>query len=229
MMSMLEPGWTALAGRVAARLSVLLLLLLPACATRSLDPTVAAPHAQWTERTADRLIALWQGRLEQYVDQEGGGDPVVLSHLTALQPRDVLRPGRIVFGVLDVEADLPGRSGWDIQGVLVGTQAVGGRNWYVFLVGIVRRSDYRPREVQDLRLVAVSSHDRNKRSWVTGAPAPQAVRRYQDAFAGSRPIRFPADTDHFSMGAAAGRVLVTELQSGADWALELSPGKAGGG
>jgi hypothetical protein len=210
------------------RVFLLLLALLPACATRSPGPGGAAPRTNLDDRTATALISTWQRALRQYVDRQGDGNPAVLSQLRALHSRDAPRPGRITFGVLDLEASLPGRDGWDVEGVLVGKHAEDGRSWYVFLVGVVRRSDYRPRELQDVRLVALWSID-GKLGWQTDDRTPDAVRRYRDAFAASEPVRFPAENDQFAMTGSGRRVSVREVQSGAQWSLHLWPGARVGG
>jgi hypothetical protein len=210
----------------ASRLLLLLaLLLLPACATRSPDPGGAAAHADLPDNSAARLLSVWQQDLLRYIDQRGGGDVTVLPALRELHSRDTPRPGRIVFGVLDVDASLPGRDGWDVQGVLVGKHAEGGRDWYVFLIGIVRRSDYRPREVQDVRLVALASLD-GKVVWRTDDRTPDSVLRYREAFGGEATIRFPAETDQFRLTGAGRRISVREVQSGALWSLQLRSGSA---
>jgi hypothetical protein len=207
----------------ASRLLLLLsLLLLPACATRSPDLGGAAAHADLPDNSAARLLSVWQQDLLRYIDQRGG-DVAVLPALRELHSRDTPRPGRIVFGVLDVDASLPGRDGWDVHGVLVGKHAERDRNWYVFLVGIVRRSDYRPREVQDVRLVALASFD-GKVVWRTDDRTPDAVLRYREAFGGEATIRFPAETDQFRLTGAGRRISVREVQSGALWSLQLRPG-----
>ena len=142
------------------------------------------------EAKVKQLISIWQEQVRQYIDRQGDGDPAVLSQTRALHSRDILRPGRITFGALDTESDLPGRNGWDMQGVLVGKQASGSHTWYVFVVGIVRRSNYRPMEVQDIRMVALRAEGR-KLGWETSTADPQSVQRYRDAFAGIRPGAVP--------------------------------------
>ena len=206
--------------RLANRFPLVLLIVLAACSTRSLHPSKADAAASLGEGTAKRLISVWQEHVRQYIDREGNGDPAVLSQTTALHSRDVLRPGRITFGVLDLDSDLPGRNGWDVQGVLIGKDASGVHSWYVFLVGIVRRSDYRPRDLQDIRAVGLAPQ-RGKLTWQTSMPDPQALQRYRDTFAASGSVRFPADSDSFRMTVSGDRVWVQETRSGADWTLEL--------
>jgi hypothetical protein len=204
----------------------LLVVVLAACSTRPPHTGVAEPHAELAEATVKRLISIWQEQVRQYIDRQGDGDPAVLSQTRALHSRDVLRPGRITFGVLDIESDLPGRNGWDMQGVLIGKQASGARNWYVFVVGIVRRSNYRPLQIQDIRMVALSAHG-GQLTWETSAADPRAVQRYRNTFAGSDPVRFPEDTDRFNMSVSGDRVRVRETQSGADWSLRLNAASGG--
>jgi len=201
---------------------VLFLIALTACSTRAPHPGPAtkAQHAGVSERTVAQIISAWKEQLGTYIEREGAGDPAILSHTRTLQPRDVQRPGRIMFGVLDINSGVPGRDGWDAQGVLIGKQASGGHTWYVFLVGLIQRSDYRPKGIQDIRLVALSAQAGVLR-WRTSEAQPQAMVRYLTAFAASDPLRFPDDGDRFQMTAAGDRVEVLESESGAQWFLQL--------
>ena len=209
--------------RLADGFFLLLLIALAACSPRAVHTSVPAPHAELAEAKVQQLISIWQEQVRQYIDRQGDGDPAVLSQTRALHSRDVLRPGRITFGALDTESDLPGRNGWDMQGVLIGKQASGGHAWYVFVVGIVRRSNYRPMEVQDIRMVALRAQGR-KLVWETSTADPPSVQRYRDTSAGADPVQFPGDTDRFSMTVSGDRAQVKETQSGADWSLRLSTG-----
>jgi len=209
--------------RLADRFFPLLLIALAACSPRAVHMSVPEPHAQLAEAKVKQLISIWQDQVRQYIDRQGDGDPAVLAQTRVLHSRDVLRPGRITFGALDTGSDLPGRNGWDMQGVLIGKQASSSHAWYVFVVGIVRRNNYRPMEIQDIRMVALRAEGR-KLSWETSMPDPQSVQRYRDAFAGSDPVRFPGDTDKFSMSISGDRVRVQETESGADWSLLLGTG-----
>jgi hypothetical protein len=203
-----------------ARLLLLLLLLvaLSGCATRSQRSYVAAT-AVLPERQVGELVAAWQSGVCRYVDREGNGDPAVLAETRALRSPDVLRPARVIFGVLGVDADPAGSDGWDVQGVLVGRQASGGVDRYVFVVGIVARAGDRPVGIQDIRLVGLSAQNGTLK-WDTGPADATAVQRYRDAFLGGGAIRFPGDTDNFRMTVGADRVSVRELGSGAEWRLQ---------
>jgi len=199
---------------------LLLLVVLAACSTRASHPSGADPPADLAENSVRRLISVWHEQMRQYIEREGGGDPAVLSHTTTLHSRDVLRPGHITFGVLDLDTDLPGRNGWDVQGVLIGKCTAGAHAWYIFMVGIVRRDDYRPWELQDIRMVAFAPLG-PKASWEISTADPGAVQRYRDTFPGPGSVRFPSDADRFSMTVSEDRISVHEVQSGADWTLEL--------
>jgi hypothetical protein len=207
----------------------LLLVALAACATRSSQTNlVASAPDHLPESTVTRLISVWQEQLCRYIERNGDGDPAVLMELRALRSPDVLRPARITFGVLDVEADPPEGDSWDVQGVLVGEQASGADSRYVFLVGIVARSGYLPLKIQDIRLVGLLSQA-GKLSWETSTAEPVAVQRYRDAFQGATASRFPADDDSFSMTVSRDRVSAREIRSGADWSLGVSSGKRDSG
>ena len=203
---------------------MLLLSALVACSVR-------APHTQFgghadplPEPTVRRLLLAWQEKLGRYLAHEGRVDPAMLSQTRVLRSRDVPRPARIVFGVLDVEASIAGRDGWDVQGVLVGKHMSGAHSWYVFVVGIVERAGYRPSSIRDIRLVALSVPD-GTLAWKVGVANPQALQRYREAI-GSAGARFPADLDRFSMSASEEGVSVTEAQSGGHWSLPLGRSKS---
>lgn len=202
----------------------MLLVALSGCATRSSQTGVAAASDFLAESTVMRLISVWEERLCRYIEREGDGDPAVLPELRSLHSPDVLRPARITFGVLDVEADPPEGDSWDVQGVLVGRQTSGADSRYVFLVGIVARSGYLPLKIQDIRLVGLLPQQ-GRLSWETGAADPAAVQRYRETFRGAAPTRFPGDDDSFSLNVTGDRVSVHEIRSGADWSLRVSAGK----
>jgi len=194
--------------------------ILAGCAARSSHPAVAESLQDLPDARAQHLISVWQQQLGRYIKQEGDGDPAALSRMLVLRSRDVVRPARIRFAILDVEATVPGRDGWDIEGVLIDKQRSAAQDWYIFMVAIVARSAYRPTSIADLRLVALTAQGGHY-AWRTSPADAAAVRSYRDTFRSSVPVRFPADTDQFSMKASEDRVSVQETRSGAEWSLLL--------
>ena len=210
-------------GRLVAGCALLLLGVLGGCAVRAPHRDATVPQGSTSERTVKGAISAWETALARFINQEGGGDPAVLSQTRALHSRDVLRPARITFDVLDVDAQVPSRDGWDVEGVLIGKHSSGTRNWYVFLVGIVARGGYRPASIQDIRMVALGAQE-GELTWAIGVSDRGAVERYRDTFRDYPMVRFPADTDRFVMNLSEDRASVQELQSGAEWWLQLTNG-----
>jgi hypothetical protein len=202
----------ALAGLLA-----LLLVVLAGCAPRA-SQTVSGPSpGVLGEATARRLIAVWQTGLCRYIADAGGADAAALSALRRLRAPNVLRPARIRFGVLDVEA---GGGRWDVQGVLVGQQKSGPFVRHVFMVGIVGHREYLSSEIRDLRLVTMAPVA-GTLVWETSPADAAPVARYRATFEAAAVSRFPADDDDFRMQAAGARVAVHEARSGAAWVLAL--------
>src|SRR5262249_36774930 len=130
--------------RAHANLAFGLLAVLGGCAVRAPHPDGLPTQTNLPDRTTHRLVAGWEQQVTQYIGAEGGGDPAVIARSRVLHSRDARRPARITFDALDVDAAISGRDGWDLEGVLIGKQSTGTRNWYVFLVAVVARSGYRP-------------------------------------------------------------------------------------
>jgi hypothetical protein len=206
--------------RLLRQLPVLLLVVLAGCATRSSRVEMAPTPRMLDDATVAVLVTDWQSRLCRYIAQVGDGDDAVLAELRLLRSQNAPRPGRIVFGVLGAGAEPPNRTGWDVQGVLVGAQKQGVFVRYVFVVGIVGYDGALPTTIQDIRLVALSPLA-GTLLWETSAADPAAVARYRDTFSGAVASRFPADDDGFRMAASRARVSVQELRSGARWTLPV--------
>ena len=205
--------------RVFIQLMLALLVLIAGCAPRSSQTVVTPADAvrALDETTARRLLAVWQTRLCRTIADAGGGDDAVLSELRALRANNVLRPARIRFGVLDVEA---GGARWDVQGVLVGRRDNGPFLRHVFVVGIVGHREYLAAEVRDLRVVVLSPVA-GALVWETSAADAAALERYRQTYGAAAASSFPAHDDDFRLQGAHTRVAVRETRSGADWALEL--------
>jgi hypothetical protein len=193
-------------------------VLLAGCAPRSSQTAVTPADRVRTldETTAQRLLAVWQTRLCRSI-AHAGGDDAVLSELRALRAKNVPRPARIRFGVLDVEA---GGGRWDVQGVLVGRRKNGPFLRHVFVVGIVGHRAYLASEVRDLRVVVLSPVA-GELVWETSAPDAAALERYRENYGAAVASGFPARDDDFRLRGAHTRVAVRETRSGADWTLEL--------
>jgi len=199
-------------------LLLLFFVVLSGCATRSSQTEMPAAPDALAESDVIRLVSVWEERLCRYIADEGNGDEAVLGTLRRLHSRNVLRPARITFGVLDVDADPPERHGWDVQGVLVGMERRSAFSRYVFVVGIVGYTGYMPTKIQDIRLMTLS-HQAGTLAWEMSAADPGAVTRYRKVFGGRGASRFPADDDNFRMVASRDRAAVHEVRSGAEWSL----------
>src|SRR5690349_9489315 len=90
-------GWACL---------LIAMLLLSACASRGPRPVSLVPDATLSEQRSKEIVSDWTQRLMQYIDNNGGGDPAVLTRLSALRATGTVRPSRITFGVLDVDASI---------------------------------------------------------------------------------------------------------------------------
>jgi hypothetical protein len=131
-----------------------------------------------------------------------------------------LRPARITFAVLNVDAFVPDRDGFDVSGLLLGKHLNAAGTWYVFAVGIVARRGYRPSSIADIRVAAMSPRDASP-LWKTGAADAHALHRYRRAASAAVPLRFPADIDRFSMSPCPAGICVQEQRSGAQWTIAL--------
>ena len=198
-------------------LAWVLALLLQACATRAPRPAAPAGTAL-SETQARQIVAEWQRRLADYIQQEGGGDPAVLARLPALRATGTLRPARITFGVLDVDASAAERDGFDVQGLLLRALPDAGAAPYVFVVGIVQREGYRPAALVDVRLVALAPQG-EQLQWTVGDGDRQALMRYRARLDPAAPLRFPADKDRFEPVTCAGGICAEEQLSSARWSL----------
>jgi hypothetical protein len=204
---------------MTSSLIILLVLvsLLAGCAARAPRSAPVAPELELSEAAGKLIVAQWQKQLGNYIAQEGNGDLTVLGQLPALRSPG-LRPARITFGAIDIEASVPERDGFDVQGQLLGKQETTFGAWYVFIVGIVERGEYRPTTIADIRVAAMSGRE-SAMVWETGASDVQELRRYRHAANAALPLRFPADTDRFTMSSCAPGICVIEHGSGARWSL----------
>ena len=108
-----------------------------ACASASLLLTMAACAGGCGGKVTLRS---WQSAVESYVLEEGNGDVGVLRNVT-------IAGGQRGFAVL---GKAKAAESSDAAGLLVASRQVGGRNWYIYLLGLVRKGD-----VVEMRLVAL--------------------------------------------------------------------------
>jgi hypothetical protein len=170
---------------------------------------------------AQELTAIWQEDLAAYLKREELDWPTRLSQLRDMQTRQGLRPGRIQFTTLAAGGDPDRADAWDVTGLLLGRQVIGERDWYVFIVGIVEREDFRPVEIHDIRLMAFTAGG-DEPIWREGAPNAESLRGYKEAHKLNIPIRFPADDDGYELEVDENRVTVREVDSGGEWTLLLA-------
>ena len=177
-----------------------------------------APAHELPEATVEHVIGEWQQQLQRYIAQAGAGDPAVLLQARALQSRAALRPAQVTFDAINIDATVPDRDGWDVQGVLVGRYADDHRTWSVFLVGIVERERYRPIAIRDIRVVRTGL-TAGKHEWSLSLADPLALQRYRQAQDAAAAVHFPGPLDRFDMRAVPTEVWVQETRSAADWVL----------
>lgn len=198
--------------------------------TRTCKFLVVSLSATLAGCTTSRPLATWQQGLTDYVTRQGGGDPNILRTMQAARSRDALRPNWITYGELDVPGTMlpPFADTYDVQGVMVGQQELGGKRWMVFLVATVRRDRTPSGTIEDLRLAAFSPGAKGELFWRVSPPGDPALRAYASVFAakdGPMPGVFPSPVDRFQFHAEGADITVTEERSGATWRLSLFPGQ----
>lgn len=200
--------------------ALLVACLLAGCGTPAHRPSTAVRGHDFQTAAADPL-AVWQQRLGEHLAGIGDGDPAALSQLPVMRSPSVLRPARIVFSATEIDSVVAERDGYDVFGLLLDRQPDAGGSWFVFVVGTVERSDYRPAAITDVRLVALSIRGGSP-VWITGPADGQALTRYAKRAAGASVLRFPADHDEFRCFPCAAGLCVEETGSGARWSIDLT-------
>ena len=170
---------------------------------------------------AVRSVSLnaWQHNVEQYVKDQGEGDPTVLRDVT-------LADGRKGYAMLGNPVV---KDSTDAVGLLVGVSAINGRPALVYLVGMDKAG-----KVEDIRLVAVT-FDGGGLHWHIGHPNPAAVKAYlnhrEQAWRSREPQRkeppllaenFPAPDDVFTLSVEPGRLTAVHQPTKAAWSLTLN-------
>lgn len=193
-------------------------VLRPASLIRAL-PLVATALLVVTTGCSSPSLSSWQDSLTTYVREKGYGDPTVLRDITLADNRS----GFSVIGHHDT------RESTDVNGLLLGHEQIGGRMWFVYLVGLVEKE-----RVTDIRLAAVSMEG-GKSIWKRGGESGQALRVYRNygmkqaserfpdrKWAPPRYTGFPRPDDVFRLNNTNGKLVATHEASGARWQLTLT-------
>lgn len=209
---------------IIARMLVpfVLAFLLPGCATRGPRSPVATVSSEISmeEQMAREYTAIWRDDLAKFLEREELDWATRLSQLRDMQSRNGLRPGRISFTTLAAGGDPDSADAFDVVGLLLGRQSVGRDQWFLFVVGVVERDDFRPVEIRDVRLIAFESGGSDP-LWVEGEADARSLELYKETYKYNIPIRFPDDDDSYQVDLVGDRVTVRELRSGAEWTLLL--------
>ncbi len=202
---------------------ITLLAVITACSSQAPQFDDAASLELIDPVTAEEIeqsLSVWRNSLVDYLKQPGESWSSRLAGLRDLRGTHVLRPERITFSALAQGNDIRDPDTWDIQGLFLGRKTLGYQHWYVFIVGVIEREDYRPVAIRDIRLMALTrSYPRG--SWAQGAADAESLDRYGRAYRHQSPVHFPADDDRYQVDLVEERVRVRENGSGAEWTLDL--------
>ncbi|HEX5243211.1 MAG TPA: hypothetical protein VFW23_08085 [Tepidisphaeraceae bacterium] len=155
-------------------------------------------------------LATWQHAVEQYVRDQGNGDPNILRDATL----PTSQRGFALIGEADIEHST------DASGLLLGHRQIAGRTWFIYLVGLIQQG-----VVRDIRLVGLSWSP-NKTLWQVSPPNPNSLQRYENVQPnGALFSMFPAKTDHFKLSTTHQSAVAIHRQSGASWELKPAPPK----
>lgn len=214
---------SSLAARGAA--CFLLVAALAGCAYSRRADIAASAAPELSDAEARGVVDQWQTNVGRYVTAGDHGGPAALARLPALRSPAVPRPGRIVFSALDVGASAVERDGHDVSGLLLGKPPGEAGSTYVFVVGTVERSEFRPVAVVDVRIALMSIRDGTV-GWELGDGSSASLARYRAAADATVAPRFPADRDRFRLLDCPAAICVEETVSGARWVLPIATGAA---
>jgi hypothetical protein len=200
---------------------ILLAATLGGCAYSVRGGSAASTATDLSEAEARSIVAQWQANISRYVTDDHHGGAAALARLPALRSPAVARPGRIVFSALDIAASAVERDGHDVSGLLLGKAPGETGATYVFVVGTVQRSDFRPVAIVDVR-IAVMSIGNGTIDWKLGDGSDSSMARYRAAADPAAAPRFPADRDRFRLIDCPAAICVEEAVSGARWVLTKS-------
>jgi hypothetical protein len=164
-------------------------------------------------------LPAWRQQVEQYVREQGNGDPTVLADLSW----DDVHKGFAIIGDA-----LPERS-TDIIGWLVAHQLVGGKSCFLFLVGTVQRNN-----LEALCPIAMEWEGGNFR-WTAGPSDPDALAAYrvrgiatmsEKVAQAPDPPAFPHGGETLEIHIEGAGVSIVDRDSGAEWNLVLEPAES---
>jgi hypothetical protein len=179
---------------------------------------LASPAALADEDVGARLAAAWCQALSAHVMQAGRGDPSVLSMWGLARTPATPRPAQIVFAATDLEASAPGRDGYDAFGLLLGRLADDDARVQVFAVGTLARSEHRPSDIVDVRLVLLWPQ-KGQLACRSGPPDAAALALYRQHALRGGSLRFPGAHDRFKLVRCDSGPCAEEAASGARWLL----------
>jgi hypothetical protein len=203
----------------------LLAAALGGCAYSARRDTAASAARELSEAEARSAVVQWQTSVNRYVTSDDHGGAAALARLPVLRSPAVPRPGRIVFSALDVGASAVERDGHDVFGLLLGKPPGDTGATYVYVVGTVARSEFRPVAVVDVR-IAVMSLGNGTVDWKLGDGSRASMARYRAAADPTAAPRFPADRDRFRLLDCPAAICVEETVSGARWVLPMATSAA---
>jgi hypothetical protein len=185
--------------------------------------------------SGDAAIRAWQRSLEEYVTDQGNGDPNVLRAVAE-------DPSASDFGLIGARSSgvlfvFPART--DVAGLLIGHRRLADRAWFIYVVGAVK---YRgtlsnfpldDEELRDLRPAAFSAHG-GRYEWRLGERDEEAMRLYcrpqLEAWRRSDPSRenaseapttFPTPADDWRVETTDETISVTDAHSGVSWSIPI--------
>jgi hypothetical protein len=165
----------------------------------------------------------WKGGVDKYVALHGD-DPNALRDVT-------LYGDRRGFGVIGQNDP---RQSTDAKALLLAHQEIGGRPWFIYLVGLVGQQ-----KVRDIRLAARSQEPGQPALWAMSKADPKALKLYREYNEGlwrrSQPDKharvpssytdFPRDADRFEVKVQGTRVEAMHPASGARWQVDVAQAK----
>lgn len=169
-------------------------------------------------------ITIYQQRLASFVAEERNGDLDSIRAASDNADRfDVLWVGGGGIPLITMTRT-------DAHGLILDTQQIAGRQWYVLVVGVVHYTG--PYEmiplddssVNEIHLVAVSADGSPKLDWLVGESNPDSLKAYRAAQRADDPkasTGFPTEADRWTLQRVAGQLRATEARSGAVWTLDI--------